>query len=197
MTETILSFTQHLTGPTGYLLLGLFALIENVVPPIPGDTVTILGGYLAGIGQLNIIGVVTATTIGSFAGFMLMYGLGAHLGQTFFLNRKIHVFSRKYFDKAAAWFERFGYTVVLGNRFLAGTRSVISLFAGISGLHPARVALYSFVSCFVWNMLLVYAGCQAGRNWEMIIEILKKYNAVVIVLTVFVAVWLIKRMRKT
>ena len=87
MIESILSLTENLNGLYGYLVLCVCAFIENIVPPIPGDTVVIFGGYLTGIGRFNVLGVVLSTTVGSFAGFMVIFFLGRLLGRKFFLTR--------------------------------------------------------------------------------------------------------------
>ena len=87
MTESILSTIQSISSPYGYMLLCVCAFVENIVPPIPGDTVTVFGAYLAATGNLNFFGVVLSTTLGSFAGFMLMFFLGKVLGRNFFFER--------------------------------------------------------------------------------------------------------------
>ena len=194
MTESFISFTENINGANGYLFLCVCAFVENVIPPIPGDTVTIFGGYLTGIGRLGMFGTVLSTTAGSFSGFMVMFCLGRFLGKKFFIDRDIHIFPRDNFLKVSKWFEKFGYTVILCNRFLAGARSVISIFSGVTGLNITKVALYSFVSCLVWNLLLVYAGCSVGENWGLVTDLLQKYN--IIVLTGLLALAVIFATRK-
>lgn len=190
MEEAIFNFIQSISGPRGYLLLGISAFFENVVPPIPGDTVTVFGGYLVGRGQLSLAATVAATTIGSFAGFMAMYGAGRFLGHEL-LKRGGRVFAPATIEKVHGWFERYGIGVVLANRFLSGARSVISLCAGIARLHPLTVAVCCLISCLAWNGLLIWAGSKVGENWAMITTVLKKYNAVMaVVLAVAVAAWL-------
>lgn len=182
----------------GYLLLGVCAFVENVFPPIPGDTVTVFGGYLTGTGRLNFFGVVLSTTTGSFAGFMCMFALGKTLGEKFFLEGKGRLFSRENLIKVTGWFERFGYWVVLANRFLSGARSVISLCAGISSLQAWKVAVLGFVSCAVWNGMLIYAGYKVGENWGNILTLLKQYNTVMLsALAVLLVCWIIRKIGRT
>lgn len=190
MTEELLSLTARFTGPLGYVLLGVCACIENLVPPIPGDTVTVFGGYLSGIGQLHPAGVVAATTTGNFAGFMLLYALGRRLGPALLQRPHTRFLPLDKMNLVAGWFARYGCAVILANRFLSGARSVISICAGISGLPGGKVALYCLVSCLVWNLLLVSAGTAVGENWNSIVTLLKRYNsAVVMLLCIGAAVW--------
>jgi membrane protein DedA with SNARE-associated domain len=188
--DQLLQYIQTINGAYGYLLLGISAFFENVVPPIPGDTVTVFGGYLVGRGQLSLAGTVLSTTIGSFAGFMAMYGAGRFLGHEIMLHGK-KIFPPASMDKVHGWFGRYGIGVVLANRFLSGARSVISICAGIARLNAAIVALCCFVSGLVWNALLIWAGSKVGENWGSILALLKRYNAVMAALVVLcAAAWL-------
>lgn len=190
METYIFDFIQSISGLRGYLLLAVCAFFENVAPPIPGDTVTVFGGYLVGRGQLGLAATVLATTVGSFAGFMAMYGAGRFLGHEL-LKHGGRIFSPAAMARVHGWFERYGIGVVLANRFLSGARSVISLCAGIARLNALVVAACCLLSCLVWNGLLIWAGSKVGENWAVIIGLLKKYNAVMAVaLAVAVAVWL-------
>ena len=40
-------------------------LLENAGLPLPGETITLLGGYAAGSGQLNLLGVMAAASGGA------------------------------------------------------------------------------------------------------------------------------------
>lgn len=61
------------------IVLGI-AWLENVVPPIPGDMIVVFGGYLAGLGRVDIWIVILLATIGGTAGFMTMYWFGHMFG---------------------------------------------------------------------------------------------------------------------
>lgn len=191
MTDQLLSLAARFTGPAGYVLLGVCACIENLVPPIPGDTVTVFGGYLSGIGQLHPAGVVAATTAGNFAGFMLLYALGRRLGPAVLQWPHSRFLPADKMNLVSGWFSRYGYAVILANRFLSGARAIISICAGISGLRGGKVSLYCLISCLVWNLLLVSAGNAVGENWDRITTLLKRYNSVVLVLLVIgaAALW--------
>ncbi len=197
MADAFVRCAEQFSGFSGYVVLGLMACLENLIPPIPGDTVTVFGGYLAGTGRLNLYGVMAATTAGSFAGFMLLFAAGRLLGKKYFYERDRFFFSKKHMRTAAAWFARYGYTVVLCNRFLSGVRSVIALCAGITGLGTLRVACCSLLSCLVWNALLVISGSAAGENREIIASVLRKYNTALVCLMAAAAVFLIIKARRS
>lgn len=180
MEKFFVGLLEQFTGMPGYLLLAACSFVENLVPPIPGDTVTVFGGYLAASGRLSLTGTVVSTTAGSWIGFLCMMWVGRLLGRDFFLARERRLFPRDRFHRAAVWFNRFGYGVVVANRFLPGARSVISICAGLAGLHVGWVALCSLLSCAVWNGLLIAAGYELGENWERVLDLLQKYNTAVL-----------------
>ncbi len=187
MVDFLNSLFAQIDPLTAYLVLGISAFVENAFPPIPGDTVTVLGAYLITTGRLNFWGVYISTTIGSVIGFFTMYLIGKIFGRRFLKSK----FRKRFFDEAGIekveqWFAKYGLWVIVGNRFLSGTRSVISIFAGIFHLNWQPVLLLSTVSAFIWNGILIYAGYQLGVNWHVISGIIGQYNKVVIGLTVLI-----------
>ena len=127
-----------------------------------------------------------------------MYFLGLKFGRAFIQHRRIRekVFKEEDIKKVETWFGKWGYWVIFANRFLSGTRSVISLFAGLFHLHPLSVFGLSLLSALIWNALLINAGMLLGDNWEVIIDLISRYNQIFIVLIVIIAGYLIYRSRK-
>ncbi|MBW2348340.1 MAG: DedA family protein [Deltaproteobacteria bacterium] len=180
-----------------YLSLGVSAFVENVFPPIPGDTITAFGAFLVGTGRLGLAGVFAVTTAGSLLGFMTLFGLGKALGRRFFLDKDYRFFKAEDILKAEAWFRKYGYLLVLLNRFFPGVRSVISVAGGISRLRAWKVGLLALASCGVWNLLWISLGYSLGSNWDVVRgrlgAILARYNAVVLSAGAAVALFLLIR----
>ena len=99
-TETFLNYLNSLPDGLIYLLLGVSAFVENIFPPIPGDTITAFGAFLVGIGRLDLVGVYTTTTLGSLAGFMSLFGIGRYLGRRFFMEKDYRFFKAEDLRKA-------------------------------------------------------------------------------------------------
>ena len=177
-----------------YLVLFISAFVENVLPPIPGDTVTILGAYLVGTGALNFWGVYIATTAGSILGFMSIYGLAFWVEWKIIEKYQPRWLSRTKIDKVEIWFHEYGYWIILFNRFLSGARSVISIVAGLSKMQVIPVFILALISCAVWNGGLISLGSVVGSNWDEIVSFLKLYNrtviiAIIAVLIIFIIRW--------
>jgi membrane protein DedA with SNARE-associated domain len=158
--------------------------VENIFPPIPGDTVTAFGAFLAAMGELDFLGVYISTTLGNLIGFMALFWLGSYLGRRFFIKQDFWLFKAKDIIKAERWFIKYGYFIIMINRFLPGARSVISIAGGISRLKTNKVLVLCLISCAAWNLIWVFMGYSLGNNWAMVkTEItshLARYNITVV-----------------
>ena len=193
-----LNFISSLPDSLIYISLGLSAFVENIFPPIPGDTVTAFGAFLVGVNRLHFLGVYISTTVGSLLGFLFLFWVGGVLGRRFFIERDYRFFKAKDIIRAEEWFRRFGYLLVLLNRFFPGIRSVISIAGGISGLGAFRVTLLALISCGVWNLIWISFGYMLGSNWETVrdrmSQIMVKYNlAIVALFCAVIVVFLLKK----
>jgi len=179
-----------------YCALFLGSYVENVLPPVPGDTVIVFGAYLVGRGVLDYALTYIVSTIGSLTGFMTMYGAGRFLDKKVIETGKWRFFSGEAFHKIERWFEKYGYCVIAANRFLSGARSVVSLFAGIVRLNAWIVLLLAGASCILWNAIILYAGAKVGEHWEIIVNYLKQYNVIVLlIITIICALFIVKTIK--
>jgi len=174
-----------------YITMFLFAFVENVFPPSPSDIVIVIGGTLIGTGDLNFILSLIFATLGSITGFMLMFYIGSTVDK-----KLIHAGRFKYIpinsiDKVETWFRKYGYYVIVVNRFMPGTRAVISFFAGISNLDSKRTTILCFVSALAWNIIMLYLGFIFGDNIAKVDDYLTTYSNIVIAITVVVILFFI------
>jgi membrane protein DedA with SNARE-associated domain len=168
--QALEAFFDSLQGVWGYAFLLVCAFIENIFPPLPGDTFVVLGAFLVGRGQLYFVPAYLAATTGSVAGFMLLFWIGKRWGRTLFLRKSGKVFSETHLNQIEGMMDRYGYWVIAFNRFLSGFRSVVSLGAGIADMNPAKIFVLSLLSCFLWNGLIMGMGVWIGENWAMILR---------------------------
>lgn len=190
-TDTFITYIQSVEPIYAYLALTFTSFLENIFPPAPGDVITVFGASLVGIGHLKFHWVLLSTTIGSVAGFMFYFYIGKFLGRKFFLEKNYSFFPNERFIKTEEWFEKYGYKIIVANRFLSGLRSVISLFCGVSQLSTSKVILFSTLSAIAWNLILVSAGAALGSNWHEIKNYLSQYAQVITVLIVCVVIYLL------
>lgn len=173
MEELLNRFIEYLLPQSNiflYVLLFLSSVIENVFPPIPGDTITGLGAFLVGTGRLNFWAVYIVTTLGSLLGFMIIFAFGRYFGYDFFMKKNYRFFSKDTIESAIPRFNKYGYLVVFANRFAPGIRSVISLAAGVLRLNPLFTGFAALISAAVWNLIFIKIGFSLGSNWDIVKE---------------------------
>ncbi|MBT4362234.1 MAG: hypothetical protein HOD11_14835, partial [Candidatus Marinimicrobia bacterium] len=128
--ESLFSFIEQSPAWLVFLTVFLASYLENIFPPVPGDTILIFGAYLVGRGDLSFATAMVTTLLGSVLGFLTLYVAGYKYGRGFIYSKQQTWFSPSSIKRVEVLFEKWGYGVVLINRFLAGLRSVIGLFSG-------------------------------------------------------------------
>jgi membrane protein DedA with SNARE-associated domain len=188
MIEEILGKLASLPAFWIYMSLFFFSYIENVFPPSPSDLVVVIGGSLISTGAIDFIPTLILTTIGSVLGFMTLYYIGSQLDQKVIKAGKVKYVSVEALQKVEIWFNKYGYFIILINRFLPGTRSVISFFAGLSSLIVKRTVILATISAFVWNAIIISLGVIFGDNVSLVDEYLSTYSEIAITITIVAAV---------
>lgn len=178
----------------GYLGIAFLMLAENVFPPIPSELVMPLAGFVAGSGELNLIGVVVAGSAGSLAGAAFWYWVGRRLG----IARLQRLAARhgrwltvtpEEIGRASDWFDRHGAAAVLLGRMVPAVRTFVSVPAGIARMPAWRFCAYSAVGTAAWSSLLAVAGALLGRNYELVSAWLDPVSTVIVVALVGIYLW--------
>jgi membrane protein DedA with SNARE-associated domain len=163
-----------------YIYFALIAYLENVIPPVPGDVLVAFAGYLVAEQVVGFIPVFLLTSLASVLGFYHVYYLGQVWGKSIDSGNNQHWLLRymdvQYIEKGKLWMNRYGQGVVIANRFLAGTRSIIALVAGMTPLKMSSTLLSSLISSLLWNGILIGAGWMIHENWQLIGNYLSNYG---------------------
>ena len=212
--NTIVNYIGQVSPVMIYLILFLIAYFENIVPPIPGDVIVAFGGYLISFGSINSLSLWLGTVIMSVLGFMTMYQMGSFLAGPLLISTNMTIqngngldnyysdsftstaknalaklilrfANPSYLQEGRQWMHSYGQWVVVSNRFLAGTRSVIALIAGASKLSIWPTVFSAAISSMLWNGVLVYAGWWLGDNWRRVGVYLEVYSQVILILLAF------------
>lgn len=193
MFETILNEISSFPPIWIYITLFLFAFVENVFPPSPSDLVVVVGGSIIATGAIHFIPTLILTSLGTVIGFMVLFYIGSTVDKKLIHSGKFKFIPVDAIDKVEIWFKKYGYGIILANRFMPGTRAVISFFAGLSHLDVKKTIILSTISAFAWNTLILYLGYIFGDNVELADQYLKTYSEIVIGITVVVALFFIIR----
>lgn len=177
----------------GYAGVVFLMFLENVFPPIPSELVMPAAGAASTKGELNLLGVIIAGTLGSVLGALPLYYLGAAIGQERLKkwaekNGRWLTVSPEEIDRAKDWFDWHGNLTVLFCRLIPGVRSLISIPAGVSKMSLPKFLLYSAIGSGAWSALLAFGGQMLGKNYEKIQGWLNPLSWVIV--AAFVAIWL-------
>lgn len=182
--ESLITYLQQLDPVWVYASIFFIAYIENIFPPSPSDVMIVAGGYLIGIGHIDLVTSLLIATLGSTTGFMTMYKIGDWFGVRIIEQGKIKFLPLDSVHTVERWFRQYGYWLIVINRFLSGTRAVVGFFAGMAEVRFVPTAILCFVSAMLWNGILLYAGTLLGQNWEEIGSYLTTYSQIVTALIV-------------
>ncbi|MBX3043598.1 MAG: DedA family protein [Candidatus Kapabacteria bacterium] len=197
MLETIIDFLSQVPWYWVLIIAFITTFTENIFPPSPGDSVLVFMGTLIGIKSGSFVEILLVATLGSTLGFAVMYYLGLKFDTLVMDENRFKFISRDAIKKVESWFAKYGYGLIIANRFLSGTRAVISFFAGMSKLNFTITIALSIVSSLVWNSILLGLGNAFGDNWEAIDKYLSLYGKIIfpvaiIIVVVFVAYQIFK-----
>ncbi|MCX7876593.1 MAG: DedA family protein [Melioribacteraceae bacterium] len=197
MLEQIISYINTLDPIVIYLILFFFSFIENIFPPSPSDIVVVIGATLISKSSVNFFTLLFVTTLASTIGFISMYLIGEFSGENIIRKGKLKFIKPVYLEKADLWFHKYGYNLILFNRFIPGTRAVISFFCGVHRLKPLRSFIAAFISSLIWNLILIFLGITLGNNIHLVDKYLNTYSNIGIIITIIIiAFFVFKYLRR-
>ncbi len=167
----------RLVSQGGYAGVAGLMLLENLFPPIPSELIMPLAGFVAARGELQVALVILAGTAGSLVGALPWYCAGRWLGRD-----RIRRLAERHgrwltvsageFDRAAAWFDRYGGWAVLVGRLVPGVRTLVSVPAGVAGMGLSRFLLLSAAGSFAWTAALTAAGYLLQDHYALVADYL-------------------------
>ncbi|ATI43166.1 alkaline phosphatase [Pacificitalea manganoxidans] len=170
----------------GLFGVALFMFLENVFPPIPSELIMPLAGFNAARGDMNLITVIIAGSIGSLAGAQLWYEIGRRIGR-----QRIRALADRHgrwltvspdeFDQADHWFERHGGMAVLIGRLIPTVRTFISVPAGIARMGRVHFLLLSGIGTVAWTSLLAVLGYVLEGGYDAVSAWLDPVSTAVVV----------------
>lgn len=163
-------------------ILLAITFIENIFPPSPSDVIVVMGGALIARGTIDLPLALIFSSLGSEAGFLLLYYLGTQTDKKLIRTGKLKFITQENLESAERWFTKYGYGIILVNRFMSGIRSVIAFFAGVSELQFTKVVVYSTISSVVWNLMLLLLGIFFGSNIQLIDKYLGIYSTFIFII---------------
>lgn len=186
----------------GYVAVFAFMTLESCLIPIPSEVTMTFAGFLSGMGYLNIWITILIGALGNLIGSLLAFWLGKKMGEEWIRQAirkwgKFILIHEKDFDKAVAWFDKYGQGITFGSRLLPIVRTFISLPAGIAEMDIKLFSLFTFIGSLVWSGVLAFLGLKLGQNWNAVEPYFRKFQYVIIAgFVILVVLYIWKHIRK-
>jgi membrane-associated protein len=185
----------------GYLLLVGIVFTETGLLVgffLPGDSLLITAGLLAGMGSLNIWWlnglVIAAAILGDSTG----YAIGLRLGPRIFTRPKSMLFNPKHVQRTQRFYEKYGAKTIVIARFVPIIRTFAPVLAGVGSMRYRRFLTYNVVGGIGWVVSMTLAGYLLGQTVPNISKHIHELVIVIIVLSVIpIAVEFYRERRKT
>jgi membrane protein DedA with SNARE-associated domain/membrane-associated phospholipid phosphatase len=168
--QSLLEDLSNTLGAWTYLLVGLFAFAETgafVGLVVPGETVMLLGGAVAGQGAIDIYLLIAIAWFAAWLGDTTSFFLGRRLGRGFVLDHGPRVgISHERFEKVEDYFDRHGGKTIFIGRFISLVRAFAPFIAGSSGMRYRAFVPYSILGTGLWATAHILVGYFFSRSIE-------------------------------
>jgi undecaprenyl-diphosphatase len=168
--QGLLEDISNTLGAWTYLLVGLFAFAETgafVGLVVPGETVMLLGGAVAGQGAIDIYPLIAIAWFSAWAGDTTRFFLGRRLGREFVIKHGPRVgISHERFEKVEDYFSRHGGKTIFIGRFISLVRAFAPFIAGSSGMRYRNFVPYSVLGTGLWASAHILVGYFFSRSIE-------------------------------
>jgi membrane protein DedA with SNARE-associated domain len=162
--EIIQNVVDWYMANLNYFTVALLMMIESSFIPFPSEVVVPFAAYKAAQGELNIFGVVLASTIGALLGALVNYYLAKYLGRPLVYKfagstvGRMLLLSKEKVENAESYFLKHGKSSTFIGRLVPAVRQLISIPAGLANMNIKDFIIYTVAGAGIWNIILAVIG---------------------------------------
>jgi membrane protein DedA with SNARE-associated domain/membrane-associated phospholipid phosphatase len=168
--QALLEDVSNTLGAWTYLLVGVFAFAETgafVGLVVPGETVMLLGGAVAGQGAIDVYLLIAIAWFAAWLGDTTSFFVGRRLGRDFVLRHGSRVgISHERFERVEDYFSRHGGKTIFIGRWISLVRALAPFIAGSSGMGYRGFVPYSILGTGLWASVHILVGYFFSRSIE-------------------------------
>jgi membrane-associated protein len=170
--DFILHVDQHLAtfvqayGAWVYALLFLIIFVETgvvVMPFLPGDSLLFVVGAMCGVGLMDLGASMALLTAAAILGNQSNYTIGRHFGPRVFQWEDSRFFNKAAFDKAHAFYEKYGGFTIIAARFMPFLRTFAPFVAGVAQMTRRKFTFYDVTGGALWVCGITLIGYLFGN----------------------------------
>ena len=183
---------QEIARIYGYWTVFVGIALENMGIPLPGETIVIIGGFLAGSGELNYWLVLISAIAGAVLGDNFGYWVGRFGGWQLLVKvGSIFGIQEQQLEQAKDRYSKNAAQAVFWGRFVTILRIFAGPLAGITRMPYKQFLLCNFGGATVWSTTIVTLAFFLGKvvTLEEIVSWIAQFSigALLVIITGFIA----------
>ncbi|HEX2911154.1 MAG TPA: DedA family protein [Chloroflexia bacterium] len=180
-----------------YLIVFLAVLIESAGAPIPGLTLVLAAGALAGQNRLDFWLVFLASIAGGVAGGAVGYAIGKYGGHQLLYRygRYIRLTSAR-LESGERLFQQHGNKAIIAGRYLPIFCFLAAVLSGIARLPYRRFFLLNFLGILIWSTTQLTLAFIFGRSLDMLVKATSNIGLAMTVAALVIAGWIYLKQRR-
>ncbi|MBJ7505398.1 MAG: DedA family protein [Ilumatobacteraceae bacterium] len=154
------------SSPWFYVIIFVVAVVDSVLPIVPSETLVIIGGVSAGLGNLWIPLVIVVAAAGAFIGDNMSYFIGREASD-WVMRRQTR--TEKGTRRMAAIVEQVherGGLLLITARFIPGGRTALTLSCGVTKQPRRWFVGWAAVAAVIWGNYAALLGFIGGKSFE-------------------------------
>jgi membrane-associated protein len=155
------------------LLVGFF---------LPGDSLLVTAGILAGQGYLDISFLMIFLSVAAIVGDSTGYAIGKKTGPMIFKRPKSLLFNPEHLNRAHRFYEKYGGKTIVIARFVPIVRTFAPVVAGVGQMSYRRFLAFNIFGGIGWIVSMTAAGYFLGS-----LPGVDKYLHLIILAVIFIS----------
>ena len=155
---------QSMIDEYGYWAIFVGISLENMGIPVPGETITILGGFLSGTEELSYPMVLVSAISGAVIGDNIGYWIGRQGGWTLLLKvGNFFKIKESQLEEARLKFSKNAAKAVFFGRFITLLRVFAGPLAGITEMPYGKFFLCNLAGATLWGFVTISLSFMLGK----------------------------------
>jgi len=157
---------DYSASPWFYLIILIVAFFDSFFPVVPSETMVIIGGVSAGLGQLEWPIVAVLAALGAFLGDNFAYYIGVFFSERLQKRYNKTNKGRQRLRWAQHQIENRGGNLLITARFIPGGRTIVTLSCGITGQSRRWFMKWSAIAGVIWGLYATLLGFIGGKSFQ-------------------------------
>jgi membrane-associated protein len=166
ITDFFDSLKEFSSSPWFYVIIYVIAVLDSVFPVVPSETLVIIGGVSAGLGDLSITFVVLAAGLGAFTGDNMSYLIGRRASGAITQRYERTEKGRRRLQTVINQIHERGGLLLITARFIPGGRTILTLSCGITRQERRWYMSWIAAAATIWALYASLLGFIGGKTFE-------------------------------